>query len=351
MASGVIQHESMQNILIIKLRYLGDVLLATPVLQALRKAWPQARVTVAVNRGTEAILTHHPCVDEILVVDRFNWRSQWALLRDLRRRRFDCVLDLSDSDRSAVLTMASGAPTRVGFNWEHRWRGLVYTNIVEAAYGDMHIVDYDLATLEPLGIAPATGQPSIHLGTKDEAEASRLIDETELAGRLWIMIHPGARYWFKSWAEERFAALIDHLALRGLPSALVGGVGDREKAGRIASLCRRPPIDLVGRTSVMGLAALMKHATLFIGNDAGPMHMAAALGVPVVGLFGPSDPRVWGPRGACVDVLYKGMDCRGCFHPACERGAESCMNQITVAEVMQAVDRMLARTEVSSGRR
>ncbi len=341
----------MQNILVIKLRYLGDVLLATPVLQALRKAWPEARLTVAVNRGTEAILAHHPCADEVLAVDRLGCRSQWAFLCSLHRRRFDCVLDLSDSDRSAVLTMATGAPIRVGFNWEHRWRGLVYTHIVDAAYGAVHTVDYDLAALSPLGIVPVNGQPSLHTAPEDDAVAARLSAETELAGRLWVMIHPGARYWFKSWADERFAALIDQLALRGLPSALVGGAGEQDKAACISALCRQPPVNLVGRTSVLELASLMKQAALFVGNDAGPMHMAAALGVPVVGLFGPSDPRVWGPRGARVDVLYKGMDCRRCFHPACERGAESCMNQIEVDEVMQAVDRGLTRQEVGSGRR
>ncbi|TKB75242.1 MAG: glycosyltransferase family 9 protein, partial [Nitrospira sp.] len=125
-------------------------------------------------------------------------------------------------------------------------------------------------------------------------------------------------------------------------SALVGGPGDREKAERISGLCEHPPVNLTGRTSLMGLAALMKHCTLFLGNDAGPMHMAAAVGAPVVSLFGPSDPRVWGPRGHQVEVLYKGLDCRRCFHPTCTRGAKSCMNLISVDEVLDATERFLS---------
>jgi predicted lipopolysaccharide heptosyltransferase III len=341
----------MQNILVIKLRYIGDVLLATPVLQSLRAAWPEARLTVAVNRGTQEVLAHSPHVDEVLVVDRDGWRQDVRLLRDLRQRRFDCVIDLTDSDRSAVMTMTTGAPTRIGFNWEHRWRGIAYSTVVEAAYGAMHMVDYDLCALGPLGVMPATTRPCLQVGPQEEAEAARLLDETALTRRLWIMVHPGARYWFKSWAEDRVAAFLDRLGARGLPSVLVGGAEDREKAERISALCGHPPVNLTGRTSVMGLAALMKHCTFFVGNDAGPMHMAAAVGVPVVALFGPSDPRVWGPRGVQFEVIYKGMDCRRCFHPTCERGSESCMNQIGVDEVVEAVDRLLARSEVGSGRR
>lgn len=336
----------MRNILVIKLRYIGDVLLATPVLELLRAAWPQARLTMAVNRGTEPILTHNPHVNETIVVDRMGLGGELNRLRELRRRRFDCVIDLSDADRSAIMALATGAPTRIGFNWEHRWRGLAYTTVVEAAYGAMHMVDYDLRALGPLGVTAVSGQPMLRVGADDEAEADRLLEETGLIGRLWIMVHPGARYWFKSWGEDRFAELIDRFAARGLPSAIVGGDGEVDKAERIAAQCRRPPVILAGRTSLLGLAALMKRCLFFVGNDAGPMHMAASVGAPVVGLFGPSDPRVWGPRGAQVEVLYKGFDCRRCFHPACERGAESCMNHIGTEEVVQAADRLLARSEV-----
>ena len=337
------------NVLVIKLRYIGDVLLATPVLQSLRAAWPEARVTVLVNRGTEGVLARNPHVDEVLILDRVGAGRGIGLLRALRRRRYDCVIDLTDSDRSAVMTMATGAPTRVGFNWEHRWRGLAYTSIVDLAYGALHMVDYDLGALGPLGVSAVTNRPTLHAGQQGATEAAGLLADAGagLTGRPWIMIHPGARYWFKAWPEDRFAAFIDRMGACGLPSALVGGPGEQEKAERLSALCEHAPVNVTGRTSLPGLAALMRHCALFVGNDAGPMHMAAAVGTPVVALFGPSDPAVWGPRGVQSSVLYKGLDCRACFHPTCTRGSDSCMNRISVEEVLEETKRLLRSHQIA----
>ena len=230
---------------------------------------------------------------------------------------------------------------RIGFNWEHRWRGLLYTTVVQAAYGRMHMVDYDLQALTPLGIRSEQALPILRTGSEEETSADRLVNEGGLAGVPWVMIHPGARYWFKAWPPERFAALIDRFDQEKTAVGLVGDRRDHEVAERIRELTKYRPVSLVGRTSLLELAALMKRCVLFIGNDAGPMHMAAAVGTPVMALFGPSDPSVWGPRGSKVEVIYKGLDCRRCFHPTCERGPDSCMNQISVEEVMQAADRLL----------
>jgi len=126
---------------------------------------------------------------------------------------------------------------------------------------------------------------------------------------------------------------------------LVGGdANDREVADAIRARARSAPAVLAGRTTLLQFAAVLKRCALFVGNDNGPMHMAAALGTPVVALFGPSNPFVWGPRGGKVEVLYKGLDCRQCFHPTCRRGEESCMKQITVDEVFAAVTRCLVTT-------
>ena len=111
------------NILVIKLRHIGDVLLATPVFNSLRQAYPDARLTALLNRGTEAVLAHHPDLHEILIAEKGAMAAQVRFLRELRRKRFDCVIDLTDGDRSAFMSLATGAGVRVGFNAEHRWRG------------------------------------------------------------------------------------------------------------------------------------------------------------------------------------------------------------------------------------
>ena len=150
------------------------------------------------------------------------------------------------------------------------------------------------------------------------------------------MLHPAARYWFKAWPADRFAAIGAFFAKEGYQVVLVGSEDEKNVAQEVIRVAKEAIINLVGKTSIRELGALMRACALFIGNDAGPMHMAAAVGCPVVGLFGPTDPMVWGPRGKNVQTIYKGLDCRECFHPGCQRGEMSCMKLIGVEEVLEA---------------
>ncbi len=339
----------MTNILVIMLRYIGDVLLTTPVLRALRDRLPNARITMAVNSGTEDILRWNPDVNDVLVVTRGNLLSDVRFLRDVRGRRFDGVIDLTDGDRSALLARATGAPIRVGFNDEHRWRGLMYTSVVRSDVKGRHHIERKLEALRTLGIEAKWGPLVLHVSDRDEDEADRILreagvqpSETMRRERL-VMLHPGARYWFKAWPPDRFAELADRLAERRGCTVLVGGGDeDHELAKQIQTMAQSKPTLLAGRTTLLQLAAILKRCRLFVGNDNGPMHMAAALGVPVVGLFGPSDPAEWGPWGKGHHIIYKGLDCRPCFHPGCSRGEESCMRLITLDEVWEAVQERLS---------
>lgn len=337
----------MPNILVIKLRYLGDVLLATPVFRALRERYPLARISAAVPRGTEDMLKWNPDINEVLVIERGSVREQIRFMRDLRHRKYDCVIDLTDGDRAAVLSRITGAPMRVGFNEEHRWRGLLYTTVVKST-PRAHRVERDLQALRPLGFEPKSSPLVLRLSSADEADAERLLSELGLWGtgdsRPLVMLQPGARYWFKAWPAERFAELADRLA-EGLGSrVLVGGnAAERDLAEKVCAKARTQPVNLAGRTSLLVHAAVLKRCALFVGNDNGPMHMAATVGTPVVALFGPSNPLEWGPRGEKTTVIYKGLDCRACFHPTCRRGEESCMKLISTDEVFAAARQLLEK--------
>lgn len=338
----------MKNILVIKLRYIGDVLLATPVLRALRERFPDAHLTMVINRGTEDVLKRNPDVNEVLTIKRGTLADQIRFAGDLRCRKFDCVIDLTDGDRSALLTRVSNAPVRIGFNEEHRWRGLLYTSVVQFPPRVLHRVERDLEALRPLGIEPKASPLVLMTSPQDDEEADRFLKDMGIEWssverkRPLVMLHPGARYWFKAWPPERFAELADRLAEAYRSLVLIGGSeAERDLAESVRGQCRSSPISLAGRTSVLQYTAVLKRCALFVGNDNGPMHMAAALGVPVVGLFGPSDPAVWGPKGGRVEVLYKGLDCRQCFHPDCFRGEQNCMKLISVDEVFAAVQRCL----------
>jgi predicted lipopolysaccharide heptosyltransferase III len=330
-----------RHILAIKLRYLGDVLLATPTLHALKTAYPHARLSVLVNRGTEDILRANPDVDEIILLDRGSIVQQSRFVWKIRRRGFDTVVDLTDGDRAAFLTWASGAAVRIGYNAEQRWTGRCYSTVVSGA-ADSHRIERDLAALVPLGVVAEQRVPRMWLTSEDDAKAERLVQDLGISpDRPWVVLQPGARYWFKAWPVERFAELADRLSDRFGCQVLVGG--SRQETALTESVVARaksPLLSIAGRSDVRTLAALVKRSTLFVGNDTGAMHIAAAMGTPVVALFGPSNPREWGPRGGPAAVVYKGLDCRICFHPTCRRGEENCMRLITVDEVWAACLRL-----------
>jgi len=333
------------RVLVIKLRYVGDVLLATPVLTRLREGFPKARLAMLVNAGTEEVVQGHPAVDEVLVLERESLLRQWRFVRELRDRRFDLVVDLTDGDRSAVLAWLSGASIRLGYNSEGRWRGRLYTEIIDADRFGMHTVDYHLAVTEALGLTGPPPAPILTVAPEARHAADRLLQEAGIErARPLVCLHPGARWWFKSWPSERFAALADRIQTETAAQALfLGGEQDREVGSRIAARMTTPHRTLIGRTGLKELAAVLERAVLMVSNDNGPMHMAAALGVPVVGLFGPSDSAIWGPWGEGHHVFYKGLDCRACFHPDCFRGEQNCMRQITLDEVWGSVKEVLSR--------
>ena len=339
----------MNNILVIKLRYLGDVLLSTPVLRVLRERYPTARLTMAVNHGTEDMVKWNPDLNDVIVVERGGITAQLRLCQRVRQRRFDCVIDLTDGDRSGILTWFTGAPVRIGFNDEHRWRGRLYTTIVPTPPGVVHRIERDLAALIPLRIESEPRPLVLHTSREDEESADRLLRELGVLEtdnalvKPLVMFHPGARYWFKAWPADRFATLADRLSeTYGCRILIAGTEQERTISDVITSQARSGPISIAGRASLLQCAAIMKRCRLFIGNDNGIMHVASAVGTPVVGLFGPSNPREWGPRGGRTHTVYKGVDCRPCFHPTCLRGEKNCMKLITVDEVATAAERWLS---------
>ena len=333
----------MKNVLVIKLRYIGDVLLATPMVRAIKAARPDVRVTMMVNRGTEDVLSGNPDLDEVVALDKGSLAAQSRLIAGLRGRQFDTVIDLTDGDRSAFLTRISGAPVRIGFNDEHRWRGRYYTEVVQPVPGVRHRIDRDLEALKPLSIQAGSKDPQLWLTLEEKNSADRLLDQLGVQrSQSMVILQPGARYWFKAWPPERFAELADHLTSQYGCQVLIGGSDqDIDLAQQIRQMAKSRPIIMAGRTTIKEFAAIAKKSALFVGNDSGAMHIAAAVGTPMVALFGPANPCEWGPRGGPVEVLSKGLGCRSCIHPTCTRGEENCMRLISVHEVCAAAQRLL----------
>ena len=336
-----------KSVLIIKLRYLGDVLLITPCMQAIKENLPHVDLTVVVNKETEPMLRHHPCVDNIITVDRHQWFGGYRTVMRLLQHHYDLVLDLTDGDRSAILTLLVNARYRVGYNAERRWRGYCYDWTVRGDPTTMHTVQYHIHAVKEIGLNGNISAPTLLVSSDDDRYANELLANHGIAcaDRL-VMIHPGSRWEAKSWLTERFAAVADRIQSSRAARVVFAGI-DREHARvkNIQSKMMTTPISIIGQTTVLQLAAVMKRCLLFVGNDNGPMHMAAAVGLPVVAIFGPTTPKIWGPWGTKHRVLYKNWDCRTCYVSGCHLGPQSCMAQVSVDEVMDAVDNCLAMTD------
>jgi lipopolysaccharide heptosyltransferase II len=211
--------------------------------------------------------------------------------------------------------------------------------------GVQHRIDRDLDAIKPLNIQADSKDLQLRVTQEDVNNGHRLLDQLGVQrSQSTVILQPGARYWFKAWPPERFAELADRVTSQYDCQVLIGGSShDLDLAQQIRQMAKSSPTVMAGRTTIKQFAAIAKRSVLFVGNDSGAMHIAAAVGTSVVALFGPSNPREWSPRGGPVEVLYKELDCHSCFHPTCIRGEENCMRLITVEEVLSACDRLMQR--------
>ncbi|MFH1136735.1 MAG: putative lipopolysaccharide heptosyltransferase III [Pseudomonadota bacterium] len=341
-----------RNILVSKLRRLGDVLLTVPVVTGLKRALPEARVSLLVNPGAEDLVRFHPDVSAVLTVPRGTGPfRQLGFLRRLRQGKFDLVLELSEGDRGAFLAWVSGAGTRVGYRPrpDKKWgRRNFYTHVVDADVKALHTVEYHLAMVRALGLDPGVQPLSLYWPPVADEKVRGLLAAEGLADQgSFALLHPASYNLFKTWRPDGAARVIDHLACNhGLPVVLTGSgdLVERILIRDITARTRVPFLDLSGRLTLAELAALIARARLFIGVDSLPMHMAAAVGTPVLALFGPSRDRVWGPWGRGHRVYFKDWDCRPCDRAGCDdKGVSRCLAEMTPGEVLAVVDEILGR--------
>jgi heptosyltransferase III len=341
---------SYKNILVIKLKQPGDVLVSTPVLAALKEAWPQARVTYLVPRASEDMVRGHPLLDELFVADRRQetWRQSWRLLQNLRQANFDLVLELSGGDRGAFYTLATRAREAVGFErpgqpfWQ---RQSVFTRLLPRPPVRMHMVEQNLLAVRALGVEPR--QPRLQFFWDEQVE-SRILDRLKSFGlrpREFAVLHPGAGWRFKCWTPAGYARVIEHIQeVWGLPVILTGSRAphEQELIEEILAECRQTPINLAGQLTLKDLGALIAKARFFFGADSAPMHLAAAVDTPAVAIFGPSGAYNWGPWGKGHLVIQKDMDCIPCGQDGCEGSKVSrCLTELSPEEVVEQVEKFL----------
>ena len=346
------------NILIIKLRHLGDVLIVTPVLSALREAYPQARITMVVNPGTEEMVRGHPDLAEVLTLPRTqhpNFRkelpAQLKFIRVLRKHHFDISIDFTIGDRGAILSFLSGAPRRLGFTpsrGKQWWWKLAYTQTLAQPEPNKPIVVSHLEMLRLLGLQPKKWETQFAWSPEDEEGLENALTRQGGANQNpYVVVHPTSRWMFKTWRLGGYARVIDHLQETcGLKVMVTGGPEEKEQAAvqAILSQCRTQPLDLSGRLTLKQLGCLIAGARLFFGVDSAPMHIAAAVKTPVLALFGPSVDIMWGPWGKGHRVIKKNWPCRPCGQDGCEGSKVSrCLEEITAEEAISGIESLLNR--------
>jgi heptosyltransferase-3 len=307
------------RILLIKLRHHGDMLLTTPVINSLHQAWPQAEIDVLLYEETRDMLAAHPLIHRIYGIDR-KWRKlgtrqhlckEWQLLKTLREQKYTLVLNLADQWRSAIVTRFTGAPTRIGFDFNKRrgwfWRNC-HTQLASVAHHQtLHTVEQNLSILAPLGISECRSV-TMSYQPEDWQTVQATLQSKGVEGS-FIVVQPTSRWFFKCWDESKMAQTITALQNDGHTLILTSGPDKNEKAmiEKIRALCPPERIhSLAGELTLRQLAALIDHARLFIGVDSVPMHMAAALRTPCVALFGPSKLTFWSPWDVVGDVIWAG---------------------------------------------
>lgn len=339
----------MTRILVVQTAFLGDVVLTTPLLAELRRLQPSARiVVVAVPAGAE-ILSGHPAVSELLDYDKKRSargaRGLGRLLVEVRRRRFTVAVAAQRSVRSGLVALLSGARMRVGFRGAPgAW---AYTDAVEWRATD-HAVRRYLALSRPLGGDPSRSDPRPTLAVDPQAVTrvcGLLRDHGAGRDRGIVSIAPGSIWGTKRWTPTGFAEVARAVRTRGSVPVLVGSPEEEPLCREIASMAGDAPV-LAGRTGIGDLAALLSISAALVTNDSGPGHVAAALGIPVVAVFGPTVPAFgYTPFGEAHRIVeISGLDCRPCDRhgPAvCPLGHHRCMRDIRPDTVIEALDDVL----------
>ena len=344
--------QNVQRIAVFKMRNIGDVLMITPLLRAIRETWPKARITVIVNSGTEAMLAHNPHIDETLVYQRGGGLgAELRFLGELRKRRLDLTIGLTEGDRTAWYSLWCRAPIRMGIAY-YKWkkydiRRLAYTLAATSISPKFHEVPRHFLLLEQAGLKLHSMEPGkLCLAVPDDLRAWARKELAPLRPARIVHIHPVSRWLWKCWGNEAMAEIIDWLQTeRGARVVLTTGPVAREldRAREIFALCRTKPLFHDGKLSLTQIAALLAESDGYFGVDTAPMHMAAAVGVPVVALFGPTNARNWGPWTPLAQVLSRECPCKGNVQQTCDwTKVRACLAAITVQEAQEALDTMLA---------
>ena len=379
----LIEFKDVKNILIIKLRHIGDVLLTIPAIRAVRERFPDACIVALVNKGTEEMLTENPLLDAVMTFDRGILKlpihkrlmNEIAFARKIRAMGFDLTIDLTAGDRPAIYSYISGARYRIAYDPGKKgfWgKSYLYTHLGKRTEGRNHMVLENLNLVRQFGIDADNLSVNMFFSDRDRQYVDELLSKNGLKPSTpLIHLHPTSRWIFKCWRDESMAEIIDFCEDSMNTRIVITSSSDRREMDKIKCIMdhvKSSPINLSGMLTLKQLAALSQRASLFFGVDSAPMHIAAAVGTPVVALFGPTGAFNWGPwgnnqksevrsqksekipyperngmqRSEPHTVIQRDWDCIPCGEDGCKGSKISdCLEDIGVDEVKKIIERYL----------
>jgi heptosyltransferase-2 len=335
--------QSIGRILFIRIDRIGDLVLSTPALRALKQAFPNSNLTVLASPSNQSLLRHNPYVDRILVYDRNKSAGdKIRIMKQLRAYGFDLAVDpYPDYElRTAVIAFLSGAKQRVGYASYGRE---VFFNVeAPRIKANKHFVDLTLGILSPLGIRAENRAPELFLTDGEKQWARNWLKEKGAWGKPLVGIHPGGYYESQRWPPENFADLIGQLQGDGkLDLIIFGGPGEEDLTREICSMLTREVL-ASPEDDIRRFAALLSCCSLFVCNNSGPLHIATGLGIPTVSMMGPTVRDRWMPTGDIHKVLrIDELPCIGCNLGHCSTKTHDCMRLITPSMVLEAAEGIL----------
>jgi lipopolysaccharide heptosyltransferase I len=341
-----------RRVLIIKPSAIGDVVHALPVLNLVRRRWPDAHVAWLVTPACAGLLDDHPQLNEVIRFERKRFGQGWKnpsaamglfrFARQLRSKQFDLVIDLQGLFRSGWLAWQTRAPLRIGFANAREMAPLFYTHRVPIDTPEQHAVDRYLAVSDALGCG--RGPVEFHFAPTREEDRRAVAHLLKDDASPYAALLPGTNWPTKRWPVEHFASLVAPLRERfGLRTVVAGSSADRAFASRIPGA-----IDVTGATSLPQLVALLQGASVVVANDSGPMHIASALGRPLVTPYGPTSPIRTGPYGRTDTVVRLDIVCSPCFSRTCSH--QSCLQWLGPEHVLREIERQLSSSAPTDAR-
>jgi len=332
-----------ERLLIVLLGAIGDVVCGMPLVQRLRLGWPGTRIAWAVEPAAAALLDAHPAVDEVIVFRRRQGGAALLeFLRAVRASRPELTLDLQRHFKSGLTSRWSGAPRRVSFHWRNSREGNWFFNT--ESIGPVRDLTpkltHFLRFADHLGVPPAPISFGLAARAAERAQVAPLL---AAAGERFAALYVGSSWASRQWLPRYTAELCQTLRARGLGVVLVGGPADAPFAEQVLASGAGAVVNAVGRTSLREVIAVMERAAVAVGPDSGPMHIATAVGTPVVALFGATSPARSGPWGWHHLVVRGDVPCAPCYLSRCPIG-QLCMERLTPAMVMGHVEQVLAGT-------